>query len=167
MKRHPGVVIGIVKSLDDPDGEGKIQVEFPWLEEGKRSGWAPVAVAMAGKNRGMYYMPEIDDEVLVAFEHGDFNHPFIIGFLWNGVDKPPRSDPQYRLIRTVNGHEIEIYDPIVSAGDKGHIRLKDAHGNMIELANGRLSITGVSYLEINAPQVVINGRSVAPALSPI
>ena len=167
MKRHPGVVIGIVKSLDDPDGEGKIQVEFPWLEEGKRSGWAPIAVAMAGKNRGMYFMPEIDDEVLVAFEHGDFNHPFIIGFLWNGVDTPPRDDPKKRLIRSVNGHEIEIYDPGLSAGDKGYIRLKDAHGNIVELTNANITIRGVGNIVIQAPNVTINGRVVAPIGPPI
>src|SRR5262245_33469885 len=111
MKRYPGVVIATVKSLDDPEGQGRIQLRFPWLTESVQSAWAPVAVSMAGKERGQFYMPEIDDEVLVAFEHGDFDHPFIIGFLWNGVDTPPTNDPHRRLIRSVNGHEIEIYDP--------------------------------------------------------
>jgi uncharacterized protein involved in type VI secretion and phage assembly len=160
-------VIATVKSLDDPEGQGRIQLRFPWLTESVQSAWAPVAVSMAGKERGQFYMPEIDDEVLVAFEHGDFDHPFIIGFLWNGVDTPPTNDPHRRLIRSVNGHEIEIYDPAINAGDKGYIRLKDAHGNTIELANGRISITSVSFIEINAPQVVINGRPVVLASGPI
>ena len=167
MDRHPGVVTGIVKDLNDPEGQGRIQLQFPWLSESQRSYWAPVAVPMAGKKRGMYYMPELDDEVLVAFEHGDFDHPYIVGFLWNGEQTPPTNDTHRRLIHSVNGHEIEIYDPLVSGGDQGYIRIKDAHGNTIELANGRISITGVSFIEINAPQVVVNGRPVALAGGPI
>lgn len=128
MKRHHGVVIGIVKSLADPDSEGKVQVEFPWLQESKRSSWAPIAVPMAGKNRGVYFMPEIDDEVLVAFEHGDFNHPFVIGFLWNGVDNPPETQPEHRLIKTPGGHEIRFED---KAGEK----------KVVLKTNGKLKIT--------------------------
>ncbi len=91
MKKMSGVVIGIVKSLDDPERLGKIELQFPWLSEVHRSAWAPVAAPMAGKKRGVFYMPELGDEVLVAFEHGDFDHPFIIGYLWNGVDTPPET----------------------------------------------------------------------------
>jgi|SRR5215831_5821992 len=166
-KQLNGVVIGIVKSLDDPQQQGRIELQFPWLDEAQRSAWAPVAAPMAGKKRGMFYMPELGDEVLVAFEHGDFDHPFIVGFLWNGVDTPPTNDPHRRLIHSVNGHEIEIYDPAISAGDKGYIRLKDAHGNQVELANGRITIRGVGMIEIQAPNVVINGRVVAPVGPPI
>ena len=88
MKQYAGVVTGIVKSLQDPDGQGRIELQFPWLSESVRSSWAPVAAPMAGKERGAFFMPEEGDEVLVAFEHGNFDHPFIIGFLWNGVDAP-------------------------------------------------------------------------------
>jgi uncharacterized protein involved in type VI secretion and phage assembly len=112
-------------------------------------------------------MPEIDDEALVAFEHGDFHHPFILGFLWNGADRPPTDDPKKRLIRSLNGHEIEIYDPGIAAGDRGYIRLKDAHGNEIELSNARITIRGVALIEIQAPIVMINGRPVAPTPNPI
>ena len=165
MGKIDGVVVGIVKSL--PDNLGRIEVYFPWLSDNNKSYRARVATLMAGPNRGSWFMPELEDEVLVAFEQDDVNHPYIIGFLWNGQDKPPKTDPKIRLIRSVNGHEIEIYDPGVSGGDKGHIRVKDAHGNIIELANGRIDITGVSFIGINAPQVVINGRPVAVAPGPI
>jgi uncharacterized protein involved in type VI secretion and phage assembly len=167
MSQVNGVVIGVVKSVDDPQGEGRILVDFASLPGRNRSFWAPVASLMAGGARGAWFMPEIDDEALVAFNHGDVDHPYIIGFLWNGQDRPPKTDPQVRLLRSVNGHEIEIYDPDVSQGDKGHIRIKDAHGNSIELANGRISITSVSFIEIKAPQVVINGRPVSLAPGPI
>lgn len=123
--------------------------------------------ADGGKDRGFFYHPELQDEVLVAFEEGDPQHPYIVGFLWNGVDLPPTTDPHRRLIRSVNGHEIELYDPGVSAGDKGYIRLKDAHGNVVELANGRITIQGVAAIEVKAPAVIINGRPVAPVPNPI
>jgi len=165
VSRISGVVVGIVKS--PPDKLGRIEVFFPWLSDSNKSYRARVATLMAGPDRGSWFMPELEDEVLVAFEHGDVDHPYIVGFLWNGQDKPPKTDPKIRLIRSVNGHEIEIADPDISGGDKGHIRIKDAHGNIIELGNGRINITGVSFIGINAPQVVINGRPVALAPGPI
>ncbi len=167
MKRYPGVVIGTVKSLDDPCGEGRIQVAFPWLPHIRKYPWAPVAVPFAGKDRGLYFYPEIDDEVLIAFEHGDFDHPFVIGFLWNGVDKPPSDNHRKRLFRSVNKHEIEVFDSDGSGGDKGYIRIKDAHGNVIELANARITISSVATLELQALNVSINGRPVANVGPPI
>jgi uncharacterized protein involved in type VI secretion and phage assembly len=167
MNKIDGVVIGTVKSLDDPQKLGRIEVYFPWLSDRNKSHWARVATLMAGSGRGSWFMPEKDDEVLVAFEQGDTRFPYIVGFLWNGEDKPPRTDPQKRLIRSVNGHEIEIYDPGIKQGDRGYIRLKDAQGNQIELANGRISINSIGGIIINAPSVVINGRPVAPIPSPI
>jgi uncharacterized protein involved in type VI secretion and phage assembly len=137
MRRNPGVVTGIVKSFDDPDGEGRIQVEFPWLGDGQRSGWAPVAVPLAGKERGMYFMPEPEDEVLVAFEQGDFDHPFIIGFLWNGVDRPPEPDRKNRIILTPGGHTLRFED---GAGDKKVI-IESSGGQRIELNDQPASIT--------------------------
>ena len=103
MKRHPGVVVATVKSLDDPRGEGRIQIEFPWLPDITEHPWAPIAAPLAGGERGMFFMPEPKDEVLVAFEHGDFDHPFVVGFLWNGVDRPPESDTHNRVIVTPGG----------------------------------------------------------------
>lgn len=165
--RIPGVVVGIVKDLNDPEQQGRIKLEFPWLSDTERSSWAPVAAFLAGKDRGGYFMPEIGDEVLVAFERGDFDHPFIIGFLWNGADPPPSNDPNLRLFRSVNGHEIGIYDPDVAGGDRGYIRIKDAHGNVIELANAQITIRSVGTIQIQAPNVIINGRPVAPIGPPI
>jgi uncharacterized protein involved in type VI secretion and phage assembly len=168
MKRYAGVVTAVVKSLKDPDGEGKILVEFPWMSaDGQKSALAPIASIMAGKDRGAYFMPEPEDEVLVAFEHGDFNHPFIVGFLWNGADRPPATDPRLRLLRTLNGHEIAIYDPDVNGGDMGYIRIKDAHGNVIELSNAQITIRSIANITIEAPNVTINGRPVAPVGPPI
>jgi uncharacterized protein involved in type VI secretion and phage assembly len=165
MKQYNGVVIGLVKEIDPT--LGRIKVDFPWMTPPQRSHWAPIATVMGGKKRGVYYMPEIDDEVLLAFDQGDFDHPYVVGFLWNGADKPPATDPHRRVIHSVNGHEVEIYDPGISGGDKGYIRLKDAHGNLIELANARITIQSVATINIQAPSVTINGRPVAPVPNPI
>jgi uncharacterized protein involved in type VI secretion and phage assembly len=137
MKRYPGVVTGIVKSLDDPDGQGRIELQFPWLSESLRSSWAPVASALAGKERGAFFMPEIDDEVLVAFEHGDINHPFIVGFLWNGVDTPPETTNQNRIIKTPGGHQLRFED---KDGAKKVI-LKSNGGHQIEIDDASEKIT--------------------------
>jgi hypothetical protein len=83
------------------------------------------------------------------------------------VDEPPGNDQHMRIIRSVNGHEITIFDPPAAAGDKGYVRIKDAHGNSVELADGRITISGVAVVEINAPNVTINDRVVAPVGPPI
>jgi uncharacterized protein involved in type VI secretion and phage assembly len=167
MSREYGVVVGTVASVADPAEEGRIQVEFPWMEGRNKHFWAPPATMMSGGGRGSWFMPEKGDEVLVAFDHGSVDHPYIIGFLWNGADKPPSNDPQLRVLRTVNGHEIAFYDPAASAGDQGYLRLKDAHGNVVELANASVSITSVGSIDISAPNVTINGRPVTPQPRPI
>jgi uncharacterized protein involved in type VI secretion and phage assembly len=128
MKRIPGVVSAIVKSLDDPEGQGRVQLEFRHLPDGPASSWAPVAAALAGGGRGAFLMPEVEDEVLVSFDQGDFNHPFIVGFLWNGVDKPPETDPKNRVIVTPGGHTLRFED-----GDSKKIILKSSSGHTITL----------------------------------
>ncbi len=134
MKPIPGVVVGLVKSLADPSGEGRIQLEFPWLPGSQHSGWAPVAAAMAGKSRGAFFMPEPGDEALVGFENGDFNHPFILGFLWNGADRPPESDAKNRIILTPGGHTLRFEDrdgakKIILKSSSGHeVVLDDSPG---------------------------------------
>jgi uncharacterized protein involved in type VI secretion and phage assembly len=166
MERLPGVAVAIVKDVADPEKLGRVLLKFPWLEE-EQSTWAPVAAFMAGPDRGAFFMPEVDDEVLVAFEHGDFQHPFVVGFLWNGKDRPPTDDVNLRIFRSVNGHEIAFSDPDVSGGDRGFIRLKDAHGNVVELSNAQITIRSVGTITIQAPNVIINGRAVVPQPRPI
>lgn len=84
-----GPVVGIVTNINDPEKQGKIKVKFPWLADDQESHWARIATPMAGKARGFHFLPEVNDEVLVMFEHGDMRRPIIIGSLWNGKDDPP------------------------------------------------------------------------------
>jgi len=119
-----GVVTAKVTNLEDPEALGRIQVMFPWLPKHKdadlSSNWARIAAPMGGGQRGFFFLPEIDDEVLVAFEHGDINYPYIVGVLWNNKDKPPQGSKEIlandkkkvnqRVIRSRSGHLIILDD---------------------------------------------------------
>lgn len=122
IKRQWGVVPALVTSLDDPDKEGKVKVKYPWLPKNQgaeiESFWARVAVPSAGNERGMMFLPEVNDEVLVAFEQGDVNRAYIVGALWNGKDKLPKHSGDIvqngkvnqRIIRSRTGHTIVLDD---------------------------------------------------------
>jgi uncharacterized protein involved in type VI secretion and phage assembly len=166
----PGLLIGTVKEVDP--ALARVKVTIPEREH--ETDWAPIASAMSGNGRGAYFMPEVGDEVVVGFDRGRFDHPLVLGCLWNGVDAPPAPkdhspapDGQVRITKSVNGHEISLYDPQVSNGDKGFIRIQDGHGNMIELANGIITLKGVAAIRIDAPQIVLNGRPLSPIGSPL
>jgi uncharacterized protein involved in type VI secretion and phage assembly len=164
VKRIAGVVTGIVRSLDDPDGLGRVQLSFPWMAESEPvSYWARIATPMAGAERGVQFMPELDDEVLVAFEHGDLNYPYIVGALWNGEDKPPRTEPSQRTIQTVSGHVLEFDDTegsekisLLFKGDapgitidQNALTIKFNDNCYIELTAGSLKIVNTTLVDIN------------------
>jgi len=160
-----------VISVKDPEGQGRVQVSFPWMGGQNEGYWSPVATLMSGGGRGSWFMPVEGDEVLVAFNQEDVGSSYILGYLWNGQDTPPSSDPNLRTIRSVNGHEIQLYDPPVSGGDQGYIRIQYARGdggmNVVELNNLAIVIRSDSAVVIEAPTVTINGRPVALSAEPI
>jgi len=110
MRTINGVVTGIVTQVR----AGEVKLKFPWLHESdseeRESNWARIATAMSGNGRGTFLMPEVNDEVLVAFEKGSFQHPYIIGFLWNGHDTPPETDTRKRVVKTKSGLKITFDD---------------------------------------------------------
>ena len=112
--RFYGVVVGIVTNNQDPDGMHRVKVRFPWLSKDVESNWARVASPMTGNDRGAYFLPEVDDEVLVAFEHGQVDHPFVVGSLWNGKDTAPESNADgqnnHRTIKSRSGHVLRFND---------------------------------------------------------
>jgi phage baseplate assembly protein gpV len=103
-----GVVIGTVVGLDDPLMLGRVQVQLPFIDALDLSPWARVAMPAAGLASGFYWIPNMWDEVLVAFDQGDVNAPYIIGCLWSAVTVPPLPSPlpQMRMIRTPAGNQI-------------------------------------------------------------
>ena len=112
--RFYGVAFAIVTNNKDPDGIGRVKVKLPWMDDQTESDWARVVAPMAGKDRGFYFLPEVDDEVLVAFEHGSPDRPYVLGALWNGKDKPPETNADgknhVRVIKSRSGHVIRLTD---------------------------------------------------------
>ncbi len=108
-----GVTIGIVTNNKDEAGLGRVKVKFPWFSQNEESYWARVLTPMAGKDRGIYFLPEVEDEVLVAFDQGNMSVPYILGALWNGKDQPPSKNDDgknnHRMIKSRSGHQI-IFD---------------------------------------------------------
>jgi uncharacterized protein involved in type VI secretion and phage assembly len=153
--RINGVVIGIVTNNSDSGGLGRVKVKFPWLSGTDESFWARVATPMAGNGRGAYFLPEVDDEVLVIFEHGDVRFPYVIGSLWNGKDKAPadNSDGEnnVRVIKSRSGHLIKLND---AAGNES-VEIVDASGKnsiVIDTAQDTITITAGKDMVLAAPQ---------------
>jgi uncharacterized protein involved in type VI secretion and phage assembly len=161
MSTINGVVRG--KVISEPDDMGRVKVRIPFLGDNSETFYAPIATLMAGEGRGSWIIPEVDDDVVIGFEQGNVEQPIILGFIWNGQALPPSNDRQERIIRSVNGHQITLYDPDVANGDTGYVRIEDAHGNMIELANASITIRGVGTITMTAPNLILNGRPVVLA----
>jgi len=109
-----GLVIGVVSNNQDPEKLGRIKVKFPWLSDEVESNWCRLAYPIKGKERGFWWIPEIDDKVLIGFLFGDVNMPYVVGGLYNGKDKPPKTDD---ITSTFAG---EGYDHGAYATAKGH-----------------------------------------------
>ncbi|MDV3002739.1 MAG: hypothetical protein N5P05_004394 (plasmid) [Chroococcopsis gigantea SAG 12.99] len=153
-----GVVIGIVTNNQDPENLGRVKVKFPWLSDSDESYWARLASPMAGKSRGVYFLPEVEDEVLVVFEQGDMRFPYILGALWNGKDPPPvnNSDGKnhLRVIHSRSGHILRFNDE----PDKETIEIIDKSGKnsiTIDTAKNTLTITAEKDIVLRAPNGTI------------
>lgn len=138
-----GVRIGIVRDNEDPERLGRVKLSFPWRDADDESFWARVATNMTGDGYGTYYLPEVDDEVLVGFENGDIHSPIVIGSLWNGKHKPPEDNADgnnaIRAIVTRSGHRIEFED----SDQGGHVRIETNAGHefVLDDEQGSESVT--------------------------
>ncbi|MBI9043735.1 MAG: VgrG-related protein [Anaerolineaceae bacterium] len=169
LNKINGVVPAKVTSLDDPEKLGRLQVSYPWLPKYKNSdlgsNWARLAIQGGGKERGIYFSPEIDDEVLVAFEHGDMNFPYIVGVLWNKKNKPLEGTGpvlangvvEQRVLRSGSGHLIVLNDKkgeeqiiIVDKTGKNSITMNSKDNSMEIKAAGDLTIEAGGKLNIKS-----------------
>ena len=184
---YPALVIDNV----DPDGIGRVRVRLPWSPDTQRRRgrqqqyevWACVATLMAGNDRGTWFIPDVDDEVLVTFEAGDPRRPYVLGALWNGRDAPPETmdpggDNALKTIRSRNGVTITLDDDdgsealvletpggqtLTLRDGPGAIEVQDSNGNSILLeASGitvdaaqRVTITS-GTVEISAGMITVN-----------
>jgi uncharacterized protein involved in type VI secretion and phage assembly len=174
-----GVVTGIVTNNQDPEGLGRVKLKFPWLSEEDESWWARTAVPMGGAERGTYFLPEVDDEVLVAFEHGDTRFPYVLGALWNGNAKPPESNEggsnDRRVIHSRSGHLIRFDDTdgaekieIIDTTGSNRIVIDSAENTItiaadadliIESANGKLVLSGNGVEITSQAGVTVQGAA--------
>ena len=180
---YPAQVIDI----KDPDGQGRVKVKLPWspdTDDGSYQVWARLALLMAGNNRGSWFIPDPNDEVLVVFEGGDPRRPYVVGMLWNGKDKPPETmdgsgNNFKKTIRSRNGVKITIDDTdgsesitlttpagqtVTLKDGPGSIELQDTNGNDIKtdtsgvtiVAGTAVTVRCATTLTVNALGVTIN-----------
>lgn len=168
VKNPYGVVIGLVTNVNDPKDLARVKVKYPTISNDLESNWARVATPMAGKQMGFEFIPEVNDEVLVAFEYDDINKPYILGGLWNGKDKPPVSTAdlvkggkvQKRVIHSRSGHVITLDD---SDGEEKITIVDKTKKNSIEIDSVKNTLTiktdGAISLETK-DDVSIKGKNI-------
>lgn len=163
--RFSGVAVAVVSNIKDPEGLGRVRLRLPWLSDDLESAWARVSAPMAGPGRGVYLLPEVDDEVLVAFEHGNPQRPYVLGGLWSDADRPPvRNDDgsnDVRLIRSRSGHVIRFDD---SDGAE-RIEIVDGSGRnriVIDTRNDAVTVSarGDVTVESRSGKVSLRGQDV-------
>lgn len=162
---YMGVVVAIVTQNKDPEEQGRVKIKYPWMGDEAGEAWARLATLMSGKDRGTVFYPEVDDEVLVAFEQGNVNYPFIIGALWNGQDKPPEKNSDgknnIKMIKTRSGHTIKIDD--TEGKEKIEIIDKSNENKIcIDSSNKKISIECGGDIELSASKgkIVIKAQEV-------
>jgi uncharacterized protein involved in type VI secretion and phage assembly len=162
--RALGVAVGLVTNNQDPEGLGRVKVKYPWLGDDDESYWARIVVPMAGNDRGTWFLPEVDDEVLIAFDQGSLDFPYVLGALWNGKDKPPESNSDgknnHRTIKSRSGHIIRMDD--TDGSEK--LEIIDKSGNnkiVIDSANNSVTIESGGDIKLTAKgKVTLSGNGV-------
>lgn len=179
--RWYGVYVGVVTDNQDPDAIGRVKVILPWSPDtgsDRYEAWARIATLMAGKNRGTWLIPDVDDEVLVVFEAGDPRRPYVLGGLWNGKDNPPESIDSRntkKVLRSRNGVKVTLDDSDgreqflaeTPGGQKltlkdgpGSIELADSNGNSLKMEASGITLNTSASLTINASTMTVNASSV-------
>jgi uncharacterized protein involved in type VI secretion and phage assembly len=156
-------VIGVVTDNKDPSKLGRVKLKIPILSDQDSTFWCPIIMLGAGKNRGWFFIPEKDDEVLVMFEHGDVNRPLVVGALWGGKDKPPDKNPgpnPRRMIKSRLGNKLTFDDEneklILEDGvQKGRITI-DAKANKITIE----ALDGDVCFQTPADDMIIVAQSI-------
>ena len=180
QRAFPGVAIATVTNNEDPEELGRVKLTYPWRDVDDESPWAPVTASMAGDRAGTYFLPDIDDQVLVAFKFGDISAPVVIGSLWDDQRRPPETndgDNAVRSIHSRSGHKLTMDDDetagkirIETAGGHAIILDDDAGNETIEITDSTatnriefdptassLSIESDGQLSLAAPSIDISG----------
>jgi uncharacterized protein involved in type VI secretion and phage assembly len=178
-----GAYPALVSNIKDPDGQGRVKVKLPWSPDGQGASyeaWARLATMMGGNKRGTWFIPDVNDEVLVIFMGGDPRQPCVVGGLWNGQDEPPESmdgagKNYIKTIRSRNGVQITLDDTdgketmtlqtpagqtVTLADGPGSITLQDSNGNSLQMQAAGITITTSATFTVNASTVDISAGMV-------
>ena len=181
--RWPGVYPALVSDIKDPDGQGRVKVTLPWSPDtgaGRYEAWARLAVLMGGANRGTWFVPDVNDEVLIAFEGGDPRRPYVVGALWNGTDGPPEamdgSGNNYKkVVRSRNGVKVTLDDQngqekliletpggqkVTLKDGPGAIELVDSNGNSVKLESAGITVQSSAKVSVSASTVEVSAGMV-------
>lgn len=172
-----GAYPALVTDLRDLDGQGRVKVSLPWSPDGggaRYEAWARLATLMAGNDRGSWFVPDVNDEVLVVFVGGDPRHPCVVGALWNGQDVPPESmdgagKNAVKKLRSRNGVQITMDDSdgketlvIETPGGQkatlsdgpGVVEIVDSSGNSVKMESSGITINAAAKVTVNAGATV-------------
>lgn len=176
--RWYGVYVALVSDIKDPENQGRVKVKLPWSPDSASAEynvWARLATMMGGKERGTWFIPDVDDEVLVAFEGGDPRRPYVVGALWNGRDNPPESmdgagQNNLKVIRSRNGVKVTLDDQdgqekfIVETpgGQKmtlkdgpGSVQIEDSNGNSLKMETSGITVDAAAKVTVNASTIEV------------
>jgi len=148
----------IVMENADPEGLGRIRVQFPWQKTvGEMTPWIRIVTPHAGSDKGFHFIPEVNEEVLIGFEGGNAEHPYMMGSLYNGSGKAGAFKSEkndIKAIKTRSGHTFELND----ANGSESITITDKNGNIITIdtANNNITISALENMSLNAKNMQIN-----------
>jgi uncharacterized protein involved in type VI secretion and phage assembly len=181
--RFYGVYPAMVTDIVDPAGQGRVRVKLPWSPDvggDDYEAWARLATLMAGTARGSWFVPDVDDEVLVVFEAGDVRHPYVVGGLWNGRDAPPEGmdsagENNKKTLKSRNGVTITLDDSsgserltletpggqrMVLKDGPGAVEIEDSNGNSIKLETSGVTVNASAKVTVSASVVEVSAGSV-------
>jgi uncharacterized protein involved in type VI secretion and phage assembly len=181
--RWYGVYPALVVDIKDPDGQGRVKITLPWSADpggARYEAWARLATLMGGHNRGSWFVPDPNDEVLVAFEGGDTRRPYVVGGLWNGTDTPPASMDgggrnDTKVLRSRNGVKVTLDDSDghetfiaeTPAGQKvtlrdgpGVVEIVDSNGNSVTLQPSGITVTASAKVTVTATLIELSANMV-------
>ncbi len=178
-----GIYPALVSDIKDPDGIGRVKITLPWSPDtgsDKYEAWARLATMMGGNNRGSWFIPDVNDEVLVAFEAGDPRRPYVLGGLWNGTDSPPESmdgsgQNNKKVLRSRDGVKITMDDTqgresfivetpggqkITLQDGPGSVEIVDSNGNSVKLQTSGITVNASAKVTVTASMVEISASMV-------
>jgi uncharacterized protein involved in type VI secretion and phage assembly len=177
--RWYGIYPAIVSDISDPDGQGRVKVKLPWSADsgsGAYEAWARLATLMGGSSRGSWFVPDVSDEVVVGFEGGHPERPYVLGALWNGTDSPPETmdgaGKNYKkVLKSRNGVKITLDDndgteslkletpggqKVTLKDGPGAVTIEDSNGNSVKLESSGVTVTASSKVTVNASTATIS-----------